>query len=100
VRITEAITDFEWAVLLRPLCSADLTPSKHHLFDSLKDSLQGHQYVNDKALQNATPVAAGGSAMFTGWEYMLLFEGIRRLWEKMATTLKNNYAFINVMVKF
>jgi len=41
----------------------------------------------------------GWRATFTGWEYMLLFKS-GRLLKQMETALKNNYAFISVVMKF
>ena len=62
---TEAVTDFGWAVLQRPLYSHDLTSSKYHLLGSLKESLQGCHYANGKAMQNAVPMASGERATVT-----------------------------------
>jgi len=73
----------------------DLTPSECHLFVPL--SLQGYYYVNSRHCRMmCTNGCRGGRATLTGWENVLLFKGGR----KSETTLKSEYAFSGVVVKF
>lgn len=68
-----------------------------------KNRLWRHHYTVDYALQHnkkKTSGCRGGSEKFTIWEYMLLFESGRRMLTKMETSFTNNYAFINVVVKY
>ena len=41
----------------------------------------------------------GGTTTFSRQEYILLFEGVKRLLTKMETTMKNKYGFSNAVVK-
>jgi hypothetical protein len=52
VCITKAIVNFGWLVFLHTLFSPDFTPLGYHVFGPLNESLQGHHYTNDVALQN------------------------------------------------
>jgi hypothetical protein len=42
----------------------------------------------------------GEGVTFTTWEYMFLFKGGERQLTKVETTLKNNYGFSIVVVKY
>jgi len=51
IRTVEAVRKFGWTVLLHPPCSYNLA-LRFSLFIHFKDSLWGHHYPNEEALQN------------------------------------------------
>jgi len=86
VCIVEAITRFRWTVLLRPPYIPDCK-------DSITPVTRLHRMPSASG-------CSGGTATFGGWVRMLLLKGEIRQSTKIDTTLKNNCAFSNVVVKF
>ena len=66
----------------------------------IKTSPQKHCYADDGSCGNASRGRRGGRPTYSRLEYILLFKGTQRLSVVMGTTLQNNYAFSNVVVKF
>jgi hypothetical protein len=83
--------------LQHPLYCHYLTSSKYHLFGSWKESLQICYYAKNGSLKNAVPMASGARETVTGWKYVCLFEGGRRLLTELEVALRNDYAFVVVM---
>ena len=53
LRTEEAITKFDWTVLLNPPYSPDLAPSDFYLFGPLKDTLRGTRFEDDVSMIRA-----------------------------------------------
>jgi histone-lysine N-methyltransferase SETMAR len=53
LRTKEATATMGWIVLPHPTYSPDLAPCNFHLFDPLKDSLQGHCFAGSNELEHS-----------------------------------------------
>jgi len=76
-------------------------PSHSHLFGTLKKEIYEDTIrpVKRHCILPCVNGCRGEIPTFTGWEYLLIFKGGRRLPKRMDSIMKNIYAFNNIVVK-
>ena len=90
-------------MLLHPPYSTDFILSHYHLFSPLGNKKPARMSTTPTTGHWRMPLISGyrrGTAAFTRQEYMILFNGQKRLSTKMQNTPENNCTFRNSVATF